>query len=286
MICRHHLLRGLFTLTGLALFNLALAGSLPDAAPVPGGVAIIDLPGDAIRSVSFNGRPVLVVANGGEHTAVVGLALGTRPGEHQLKVRHDDGTIAIQRFQVTDKQYETQRITIKDKRKVNPEKRDMQRIGREQARIKSALANHDPRMPDSLRFQWPLEGPVSSPFGLRRFFNDQPRKPHSGLDLAAVEGTPIRAPAGGRISDTGDFFFNGNTVFIDHGQGLVTMYCHLSRIDVEPGQSVSAGDVIGAVGKTGRVTGAHLHWGVSLNNARVDPTLFLEPMTAPADPHP
>jgi murein DD-endopeptidase MepM/ murein hydrolase activator NlpD len=122
----------------------------------------------------------------------------------------------------------------------------------------------------------PVTAPVSSPFGLRRFFNEQPRKPHSGLDLAAAEGTPISAPASGKITDTGDFFFNGNTVFIDHGQGLVTMYCHLSKIDVEPGQTVNTGDIIGAVGKTGRVTGAHLHWSVSLNNTRIDPTLFLD----------
>ena len=169
---------------------------------------------------------------------------------------------------------------------VNPEKRDMVRIGKEQKRIRKALANWSPQPPKTLQLDLPVKAPVSSTFGLRRFFNNQPRKPHSGLDLAAAKGTPIKAPAGGRIIDTGKFFFNGNTVFIDHGEGLVTMYCHLSRIDVKPGQRVKRGEIIGAVGKTGRVTGPHLHWSVSLNDARIDPVFLLrEPLPAPAAAH-
>jgi murein DD-endopeptidase MepM/ murein hydrolase activator NlpD len=270
-------------LLGASLLSTSQAARLPDAAAVPGGVALITLPASGnTGSVTLNGKPVMVVEDGDSQIAVVGLSLSARAGEHTLEIRDTDtGTLRKQAFRVTDKQYETQHITIKNKRKVNPEKRDMQRISREQQLIRKALANHAARTPDSLRFQLPVNGPVSSPFGLRRYFNEQPRKPHSGLDLAAPEGTPIRAPAGGHISDTGDYFFNGNTVFIDHGQGLVTMYCHMSRVDVKPGQKVVVGEIIGAVGKTGRVTGPHLHWGVSLNDARVDPMLFLD--EAPPD---
>lgn len=263
----------------------AFARALPDHQPVPGGVALVTLPaGDNEPRASFYGNQVMVLPDGDAWVAVVGIPLAAEPGTHHLQVSGAQGGTSKVGFQVRDKQYETQRITIKNKRMVNPEKRDMQRIGREQKSIRAALAAWRPEPPDELRFLLPVEGPMSSPFGLRRYFNDQPRKPHSGLDLAAPEGTPIRAPASGRVTEVGDYFFNGKTVFIDHGKGLVTMYCHMSRIDVEPGQSVNSGEVIGAVGKTGRVTGAHLHWGVSLNNVRVDPELFLEqPLADPKE---
>jgi len=109
-----------------------------------------------------------------------------------------------------------------------------------------------------------------------RFFNDQPRQPHAGLDIAASQGTAVKAPADGYVISTGEYFFNGNTVFIDHGQGMITMYCHLNHIDVKTGQHIKRGELIGTVGQTGRATGAHLHWSVILNRTMVDPELFLQ----------
>jgi murein DD-endopeptidase MepM/ murein hydrolase activator NlpD len=279
------LTRSLFSIiAALTFLPEALAIELPEAAPVPGGIALVELAASETRPrATLNGKPVMVLANGSAYTAVVGLPLATKPGTHTLKIKNASGKVVSRKFTVIDKTYQSQHITIKNKRMVNPEKRDMERIGREQGQIKKALASWNEQSPETLRFLLPVEGPVSSPFGLRRFFNEQARRPHSGLDLAAAEGTPIKAPASGRIADTGEFFFNGNTVLIDHGQGLVTMYCHMSRIDVKPGQQVAAGEVIGAVGKTGRVTGAHLHWGVSLNDARVDPMLFLKQLPPAAE---
>jgi murein DD-endopeptidase MepM/ murein hydrolase activator NlpD len=247
-----------------------------DHTPVPGGIAVVRLPADADpASVRYERQRVLVTRRENETYAIVGLTLDVKTGTHYLEARTLTDKPLRLAFDVRDKAYETQHITIKDTRKVNPEKRDLVRIRREQKQIRAALSHWSDETVVTLDFLKPVDGPLSSPFGLRRYFNDQPRKPHSGLDIAAGEGTPVKAPAPGTVIDTGEFFFNGNTVFIDHGQSLITMYCHLSRIDVKPDQRVATGDVIGAVGKTGRVTGPHLHWSVSLNNARVDPLLFL-----------
>lgn len=271
------------TLLILALLPaLAPAPALPRSEAVPGGVAVIALgPSERAPQAHYGDKRVLVLEDGGQWHAVVGIPLGAKPGAHALSVRRAGRTEKLA-FDVRDKAYETQRLVIKEKRKVEPNAQDMERIRKETPRIQAALRHYSERQDVVTDFVWPADGPTSSPFGLRRFFNDQPRQPHSGLDIAGPIGTPIRAPAAGRVIDTGDFFFNGNTVFIDHGQGLVTMYCHMSRIDVQAGDEVEAGEVIGAIGKTGRVTGPHLHWGVSLNNARVDPLLFLPERPAPA----
>jgi len=274
----------LFVLFTLVIFG-GFSHAVPlDTTPVPGGIAVVTLPVDAVPTTARYGeKKILVTKNNGRRIAIIGLPLTTKPGRYFLTVTDQQGKIKNLGFQVEDKHYEEQHITIKDKRKVNPEKRDMERITRESKRINAALRHWSPEADVVIEFRKPVNGPTSSPYGLRRFFNEQPRKPHSGLDIAAPEGTPIRAPAPGTVLDTGDFFFNGNTVLLDHGQGLVTMYCHMSKIGVKPGQAVNTGDPLGEVGMTGRVTGPHLHWGVSLNDARIDPLLFLPNETAAAN---
>lgn len=270
----------------------ALTSALPRPESVPGGVAVIAVgDGEQAPRAHYGGKRVLVAREQDGWYAIVGLPLEAQPGAHFLEVQPADGPRQRLQFEVVSKDYAEQRLVIKDKRKVEPNAADLRRIAQETVRINQALRRFSDRSDVVTDFEWPAAGPTSSPFGLRRFFNDQPRKPHSGLDIAAPEGAPIHAPAAGRVVDAGDFFFNGNTVFIDHGQGLVTMYCHMSRIDVRVGEDIDAGDLIGAVGSTGRVTGAHLHWSVSLNDARVDPSLFLPPQptagrTGPANPPP
>ncbi len=267
----------------LALGRLQAADALfVEALAVPGGIAIVDL-GEADTpwpEAVWNDRPVALVEQDGRLKALIGVPLSVKPGSHVLQLTHADGSRKEASFVVSPFAYEEQSLTITNKRKVNPAPVDMERITAENARLKVVKSYRaDKLMTDS--FDWPLAGPVSSPFGLRRFYNDQPRRPHGGIDIAAAEGTPIMAPADGLVVDTGDYFFNGNSVFIEHGLGLQTFYAHMSRIDVEPGERVSQGQVIGAVGQTGRVTGPHLHWSVGLNGTWVNPLLVLDSDSPP-----
>ena len=246
--------------------------------PVPGGVAVLGL-GNAERApeVSYLGRRVLVVREEGRQwIAVVGIPLSVKPGEQQVEVSDAQGKRALS-FKVGSKEYKAQHITLKNPRQVNPDPDDMKRIEREQA--EQAGANRGYRAgvtPSNLLLDRPVSGGrLSSPFGLRRFFNGEERNPHSGLDFAVPAGTPIKAPAAGVVVLVGDYFFNGKTVFLDHGQGFVSMFCHMSAIDVKVGDEVPRGGLVGKVGATGRATGPHLHWNVSLNDARVDPAIFI-----------
>lgn len=265
-----------FLLTVLLLVYGAVnnAQPLPRSENVPGGIAVVPLNESCRPDVYYNGNPVMIIGKQDDWHAIVGIPLSAEPGTHRLRV-NINGEESIYNFDVVNKEYETQYLTIRNKRQVNPTPDDLERIRKEMKLIGEAKSSWRDVEQVPLNLSIPVEGRYSSPFGLRRFFNNQPRRPHGGLDIAAVEGTPVRAPADGKIINTGNYFFNGNTVFIDHGQGMITMYCHLNIIDVEAGRAIKRGQVIGTVGQTGRVTGAHLHWGVYLNRTAVDPELFI-----------
>lgn len=275
------LVLGLLTL----LFSLGShAQTLPREEAVPGGVALVDLgpeQGSSPRAY-HKGKQVMVTASQGRWVAVVGLGLNTAVGRHTLRVHNSQGGNQTRAFTVTAKRYEEQHITLKNKRMVNPYAKDLPRIRKDQARSRKAFASWREVAPPTLSLRLPVEGRLSGRFGKRRFFNKQPRRPHSGVDIAAPTGTPVLAPLPGEVIETGDYFFNGNTVFVDHGQGLISMFCHLDSIAVKVGDTVNTGELVARVGMTGRVTGPHLHWSLSLNNARVNPLLFIAPETVAA----
>jgi murein DD-endopeptidase MepM/ murein hydrolase activator NlpD len=250
--------------------------ALPQPAAVPGGVVIVDLgTAAAPPTAQYNGRPVMVLArDGGGWNAVVGVALAADPqARHAIEVRDSGGKREVA-FSLEPKQYAEQRLSVAPKH-VELSPPDLARHERERAHLAALLRRHSPQAPTTLRLVTPTAGPRSSSFGLRRVFNNQPRAPHSGMDIAAPTGTPVWCAAAGEVIDAGDYFFNGQTVIVDHGQGLLTLYCHLSAIDCAAGARLDAGAPLGRVGATGRVTGAHLHFSVYLNATPVDPALFL-----------
>ena len=244
---------------------------------VPGGIYAWPLPAGA-TDVRFNNKPVLTT----QGHALVGIPISAKPGDAKLTYRQN-GQTKSHTYAVSPKTYTEQHITIENQDMVTPPQATLDRISTE-AQQQRALYNSFSDGTAPAQFILPVEGPVSSLFGHRRFFNGQPRSPHSGLDIAAPAGTPIIATAAGRVVLAAELYFNGNTVFLDHGQGLITMYCHMQDISVSVDDTVNQGQEIGLVGATGRVTGPHLHWSVSLNGNRVDPTSFMDTLAALNEP--
>ncbi|ERP94582.1 peptidase M24 [Acinetobacter sp. COS3] len=248
-----------------------LFAQLPQDSRRAGGIAVIPLSKD-ISQVSYKGKAVLISKENEQPYAVFGIPLSAQVGTLTLNTNKNPIQIEIKPYR-----YAEQRLNVKNKDYVNPNQEQLDRYAREakeQNDIYSSFSQSSwTQFPNFIR---PTSGKFSNSFGRKRFFNGEERAPHSGLDIPAPIGQKVVAPADGVVVGTGNYFFNGNTVLIDHGQGLISMFCHLSKINVEKGQHITQGEVLGLVGKTGRVTGPHLHWGMSLNNARVDPQLFLK----------
>jgi len=257
----------------------ALALAIPEHAPRPGGIAVLEIPDSYDGTppiVRFDGRRALVVRQDDKWLTVIGIPLDREPGPATASICNvDDSEAQSLTFDIGPYTYREQHLDVKPGY-VNPAPEQLERIIAERERIDAALSQWSDRAVDAVTLHPPLDGARSSSFGSRRFFNDEPRAPHRGMDIAASAGTRISAPLDGTVLLAGDYFFTGNTIIVDHGQGLLTLYAHLQELAVGDGQIIGRGERLGTVGATGRVTGPHLHFAVYLNGTPVDPALLLE----------
>lgn len=260
------------------LWGAGAALALPQHAPVPGGVAVLKLgvAGEVAPTVSFGDLPQAVIRERGQWVALIGIPLDAPVGTGEVQV-DQAGEKRTLRFDIRAKRYPTQRLRIADQRMVEPPPELAMRIAAEQQRLSALKRHFSAETAPETDFALPANGRLSSRFGLQRVLNGQPRSPHSGLDIALPSGRPVHAPAAGTVLAVDDFYFAGSTVVIDHGQGVLTLYAHLSQIDVVAGQQLRRGEAIGRSGASGRATGPHLHWVVVLGGSSVDPELFLAP---------
>jgi murein DD-endopeptidase MepM/ murein hydrolase activator NlpD len=279
----------------LSLLLLAFAGVVP-AQTAPSGEPAIGgggaIPARATRLPASASQGAMVIGN--THPAAVveyaGRTLRVTPygsfvfgigrdatGEAVLRIKQPATGWIEHRIAITPRDWPVERIDGVPPATVDPPKAIAERIEREQARVAAARERDDPRTGFAQVFSWPLQGRISGRFGNQRVYNGTPKSPHSGMDIAAPAGTPVKAPADGVVSfaDAG-LYLTGGTLVLDHGHGISSNFLHLSRIDVHPGDVVRQGDVIGAVGATGRATGPHLHWGMNWFDVRIDPLLVLE----------
>jgi biotin carboxyl carrier protein len=249
----------------------ALEGVTFEGRFVQGGLVIGHT--DPRARVEIAGRDVAVGPDG---RFLLGFGFDA-PARERLVVTIEGKKAEIS-LEVAQRSYEVQAIEGLPQALVTPPPGEMARIRSEQAAIEEARMRGTGTSLFRSAFVWPVKGTISGLYGSRRVLNGEPRAPHLGLDIAAAEGTPVVAPTEGTVVLAAkDFFFTGNTVMIDHGQGLSTIYAHLSRLAVEAGDHVAQGQVIGAVGRSGRATGPHLHWGVHLDGVGLDPELVAGP---------
>jgi len=245
-------------------------------ASVPQGALVIGKvpPGSEVR---YAGRTLRSTGYG---SVVFGVDR-TERGPLQLSVGRPDGSREDVRIAVTPRDWALEVIDGLPPKTVEPPPDVAARIAREAAAVAAARTRDEPRTGFTEDFAWPVRGRISGRFGSGRVYNGRPGGGHSGMDIAAPAGTPVRAPAAGVVTLAGDLYITGGTVLLDHGHGVSSNFLHLSRIDVEVGDAVARGEVIGTVGATGRATGPHLHWGMNWFEVRVDPLLVLGEHAAP-----
>jgi len=273
----------MFTAGAYSADSTAISAAIRPPAIYQGQVVVIKAsPPPGMTSLQYNagGRSVSFWKDdsGGVYAALLGIDLEEKPGPHSLTI-HAAGPDGKKRTQtlaytVLEKTFPAQYLTVPES-KVSLSRKNRARYEREKKILDAMFAGSSQKKIWHSPFQKPLPAEVDTPFGVRRFFNNKPKNPHSGVDFKAARGAPVAASGDGIVALTGDFFFPGKSVFIDHGTGVITMYFHLDSIAVTKGDTVSAGETIGLVGSTGRATGPHLHWGARVNNQRVDPLSLL-----------
>jgi biotin carboxyl carrier protein len=241
-------------------------------ASVPQGSMVIGKvpPGSVVR---YGGRTLRVTPYGSVVFGVGRDASGTL----SVEVQSPGGAPQRAAIAVTPRDFPTEYIQGVPPKTVNPPPEIAARIEREQAQVTAARVRDDERPDFAQPFQWPVQGRISGRFGNQRVYNGQKGSGHSGMDIAAPTGTPVKAPAAGVITFAApDLYLTGGTVLLDHGHGVSSNFLHLSRIDVKVGDRIAQGQIVGAVGATGRATGPHLHWGMNWFDVRIDPLLVLE----------
>jgi murein DD-endopeptidase MepM/ murein hydrolase activator NlpD len=262
-------------------FAAAMAGLVvtPQSRAIqPGELVVLTITAparvDRVRAQAFGRSVATFAVNDRTWQALIGIDLDVKPGTYPIAIEADAGTRTTYDLVVRPKRFPTRRLTV-DESFVNPPPSERERIERE-----AKLLGDVWKAPAAERlwtdpFVRPVAEPANSRFGTRSIFNGVPRNPHGGADFLSPSGTPIHAPGGGRVAIARNLYFSGNTVVIDHGLGLFSTLAHLSAIDVQEGDRVSAGQILGRVGATGRVTGPHLHWAFRAGGARVDPLSVL-----------
>jgi murein DD-endopeptidase MepM/ murein hydrolase activator NlpD len=229
--------------------------------------------------VNFLGREVRVSADG---RFAIGFGRDFEAAA-RLTLRHPDGREEVRELAIGQRTYDVQRIDGLPEKMVTPDAAALRRIRREAALIQAARDRDTDARWFAGPFRWPAVGAITGVFGSQRILNGEPRQPHYGVDIAAPAGAPVMAPAAGRVAlAEPDLYFTGGTVLLDHGHGVSSVFSHLSKLAVQPGETVAQGQVVGYVGATGRVTGAHLDWRVNWFEQRLDPALIAGPMPAPA----
>ncbi len=255
---------------------------LPRESRVPGGVALVAVGrADEPKPVVTRDRTnVWTIKRGAFWIAVVGLPLSTASGEQSVSVTRD-GVAHSVAFTVKDKRYPVQHVTLKDNAMVEPPPEVLASIESESAHLKAVRSNWRESAATNAAFILPAKGRLSGRFGGSRVLNGKLRAPHTGLDVAIGTGTRVLAPSDGVVLDLGDYYFCGKTMFIDHGNGLLSLFCHLSEHTVKVGDSVRKGQAVARSGATGRASGPHLHWSVYLNGVSVEPELFIREAKLP-----